>query len=339
MKARLAALAVLALFAVAAWRYAAGMQQVAAQGEPAPDFTLATLDDTMVSLSDFRGRPVLLNFWATWCPPCIEEAPALDALHRRYGDRLTILGIDHLEAAPAVAAFRNRFDLSYPLLLDRTGRVSERYSVRGLPETWMIDPGGTARIHRTGAVTFEEVQEFYRQVTGQSIDGDGVGPVPAGQQAFDLVVVDEALAVATDAGVMTAEPGADVGLADRAAWSADAGLAPPVYALARAGDGSLWAAGADGVWVRTPAAGGGLQPWRSAGLQGLPVMGLGLAPDRDRALAWVPGNGLYRLEGGAWTVVPTDLDPESIGSLALAADPAQPGRWLAGFAGGLLESR
>ena len=337
MKARLAALAVLVVFTAAAWHYAAGIQQVAAVGAPAPDFTLETLDGEAVRLSDFRGRPVVLNFWATWCPPCIEEAPALEALHQRYRDRLVILGVDHLEAAPAVTAFRDRFHLTYPLLLDRNGAVGERYSVRMLPETWVIDAAGTARIHKVGAVTFEDVQALYREVAGHSIDGGGVGPVADGDQAFGVMWIDGGLLLAASGGLAAADPAAPAGLADPAAWNSQPGLSGPVHALAAAA-GALWAAGADGIWIRPAGHDAAPGTWRPAGLQDQPVLGLALAPDAGDGLAWVPGGGLYRLDGDAWVPVPADLDPD-LGSLALAADPREPGRWLAGFAAGLLESR
>lgn len=346
MRARLAALAVLALFAAVAWRYAAGLQQVAAIGAPAPDFSLPDLNGETVTLSDLRGRPVLVNFWATWCPPCIEEAPALETLHQRYGDRLAILGVDHLEAAPAVAQFRERFGLTYPLLLDRNGAVGERYSVRALPETWFIDAGGTARLHRAGAVTFEDIQSWYQQAVGVPIDGSGVGPVPAGGHAFDLEPAAGRLWVAVHTGLATADPRDGAHLEDASAWAQVEGLDLPVHTLltghepdpANPSGTTLWAATTDGVWVYSTDPGDGEDPWRPGGLQGRPVLGLALAPGGRQGLGWVPGEGLYRLEQDEWIFLPTDLD-EDLGALALAADPDRPDRWLAGFAAGLLESR
>jgi len=342
VKARLAALAVLVVFAATAWRYAAGLQEIAAVGSRAPDFRLQDITGETFRLSELRGRPVLLNFWATWCPPCIEEAPALEALHQRYGDRLAVVGVDRLEAAPAVLEFRDRFGLTYPLLLDRDGAVGDRYGVRGLPETWLIDADGTARFHRRGAVTFEFVQTMYRQALGRSIDGDGVGPVPAGGHAFDLEHLGGLLVMAAGSGLAAADPSAGVDLAAPESWTVDPRLDFPVHVLARVGDGTgdageFWAATTDGVWVSRPAAGGEPEDWRPAGLQGRVVLGLALSPGDRTALAWVPDEGLYRWENDEWTYLETDLDPE-LGSLALAADPGRPGRWLAGYEEGLLES-
>lgn len=344
MRARIAAAAVLALFLALALRYAAGQQRVAQPDAAAPDFTLETLEGAALALSELRGRPVLLNFWATWCPPCRDEAPALQAVHERYGDRLQVLGIDQKEGRDAVDGFRRRFGLTYTLLLDSTGAVAERYGVRALPESWLVDAAGVARFHHAGPMTFEDVQQAFRRATGQSIDGQGVGPVRAGQSAGDLAEAGERLYVATDAGVAASPPRPDptMPLADPAAWT-PTGLDAAAHALAAAGEGGerLYAATDDGVWMHEPAA-GPASGWRPVGLQGRAVHGLALSPDGTTGLAWVPGQGLFRLEAPPasehfWDPWPSNLDA-NLDWLALAADPDRPGRWLAGYTAGLLES-
>src|SRR5690606_10355714 len=116
-----------------------------------------------VSLADFRGRPVILNFWATWCPFCRYETPAHQAFLERFGDEVAYLAINLREPADKVLRHRAEFAaLGIPLggrvdLLDRSGRVFERYRFTGTPETWVIDAQGRAVRHFIGASTFEDL--------------------------------------------------------------------------------------------------------------------------------------------------------------------------------------
>jgi thiol-disulfide isomerase/thioredoxin len=110
---------------------------------PAVDFTAARLDGTPVRLSGLRGKVVFLNFWATWCPPCREEMPSLEALYQRFrGTDLEFLALDIQEAKDAVAAFMKQYGLSFPAALDSAGRISAEYGIRGIPATFIIDRGG-----------------------------------------------------------------------------------------------------------------------------------------------------------------------------------------------------
>ena len=112
--------------------------------QPAADFRLPSLSGGEVSLADFRGRLVLLNFWATWCEPCRREMPGLEHLARRYRDRgLTVLAINEDDDGGARAArFVARYALTYPVLLDRDSAVGRRYGVRALPMSYLIDAQG-----------------------------------------------------------------------------------------------------------------------------------------------------------------------------------------------------
>lgn len=110
---------------------------------PAPDFTAARLDGTPVRLSGLRGKVVFLNFWATWCPPCREEMPSMEALYRRFrGKDLEFLALDIQEGNSEVAAFMKQQGLSFPAALDSAGRISAEYGVRGIPSTFIIDRAG-----------------------------------------------------------------------------------------------------------------------------------------------------------------------------------------------------
>ncbi len=111
---------------------------------PAPDFTLPSLDGRRVSLADFRGKVVLLNFWATWCQPCREEMPSLQALWESYRDRsFAILAVaaDRGSLRP-VKKFADRHGLDFPVLLDADGRVRGRYEVYALPMSYLIGRDG-----------------------------------------------------------------------------------------------------------------------------------------------------------------------------------------------------
>ena len=111
----------------------------------AADFTVAGLTGQPLRLRDFKGNVVLLNFWATWCPPCKEEMPSMERLYRRYKDKeftILALSIDSSGAAP-VGAFVKKLGLTFPIGLDTKMTVANQYAVRGLPSTFLIDRKGT----------------------------------------------------------------------------------------------------------------------------------------------------------------------------------------------------
>ena len=109
----------------------------------APDFSVATLAARPLSLADFRQRVVLLNFWATWCPPCREEMPSMERLYQRYKDRgLAILALSIDKNAGAVPPFVASFRLTFPIGLDPKSAVAQAYGMRALPTTVLIDRVG-----------------------------------------------------------------------------------------------------------------------------------------------------------------------------------------------------
>ena len=110
----------------------------------APDFTLPNTDGQQVSLQQYRGKVVFLNFWATWCIPCREEMPALERLHQTYQTQdLAIISIDLKESADQVKVFFQKHSLSFPALLDQNGSVFRDYLVAGMPTTYLIGRDGT----------------------------------------------------------------------------------------------------------------------------------------------------------------------------------------------------
>ncbi len=112
-------------------------------GRPAPDFSLAPVGGgSSGNLDSLRGRPVVVNFWATWCVPCLEEHAALTSAARALGDDVQFLGIVYEDEEPTARAFLQQRGSSYPSLLDPDGRTAIAYGVFGVPETFFIDRGG-----------------------------------------------------------------------------------------------------------------------------------------------------------------------------------------------------
>jgi peroxiredoxin len=133
-------------------------------GHPAPDFTLDTLTGEAFTLSAQRGRPVVLNFWATWCPPCRTEMPALQAASERYTGQITIVGVNQAEPAPTVAAFVTEMGLTFEIPLDGRADVSRLYGVRSLPTTFFIDRDGVVRQIQNGPVTEATLAQLLRAI-------------------------------------------------------------------------------------------------------------------------------------------------------------------------------
>jgi peroxiredoxin len=128
---------------------------------PAPDLTVQNLEGKPVSLTDYRGQVVLVNNWATWCPPCRAEMPVLEAYyqaHRHQG--FVILAIEAGDPAEEVRAFIQRYGLSFPVLLDPEGRSLAAFGNPALPNTYVIDRQGRVRLAWTGAVD-EKALETY----------------------------------------------------------------------------------------------------------------------------------------------------------------------------------
>lgn len=108
-------------------------------GDQAPDFTLTNLDGQVVQLSDYRGQPIMLNFWGTFCEPCVTEMPLFQEYYERYYDEgLVVLGVNLDEPPVTVRRFVNKLELSFPILLDKTV-VSRQYGVRQYPTTFFIN--------------------------------------------------------------------------------------------------------------------------------------------------------------------------------------------------------
>jgi cytochrome c biogenesis protein CcmG/thiol:disulfide interchange protein DsbE len=118
--------------------------------EPAPDWSLTLFPEykgeltaDAVNLTDLRGKGVVLNFWASWCKPCEEEAALLEAKWREVKDQgIVFIGVDYLDQDPAAKRYLQKFDITYPNGPDLASKISKRYTIRGVPETFFIDPQG-----------------------------------------------------------------------------------------------------------------------------------------------------------------------------------------------------
>ena len=125
-------------------------------GDTAPDFSLADLDGNSVRLSDLKGQPLLVHFWATWCPQCIHELPLLDNFSRRHPE-IKVIAVNEDEGdADVIAQFFGDTRPGYVVLLDPEGRVADRYKNYKVPETYLLDSNGRFLHRFIGAVSWNE---------------------------------------------------------------------------------------------------------------------------------------------------------------------------------------
>lgn len=118
----------------------------AAKGQPAPDFSLTDLKGQMWQLSQLRGKVVFINFWATWCPPCIQEMPSMEALKKKMEGRdFQMLAIMYNDRPEMGQSFMNKEGYTFPALIDADSLVARQYGLTGVPETFIIDTEGILR--------------------------------------------------------------------------------------------------------------------------------------------------------------------------------------------------
>ena len=132
-------------------------------GMQAPDFTLRTLNGEQFNLYEQRGTPVFLNFWATWCPPCIVEMPGIQKLQNNMGDSIQIVGIDQLETRSHVQRFVTRYGFTWTFVLDSIGEVSRTYKASAIPTSYFLDAKGVIVRKFVGARNYETFLEATRQ--------------------------------------------------------------------------------------------------------------------------------------------------------------------------------
>ena len=168
------AVLVLAFFAVLAFGLAnrssatgrSGMTRI---GKPAPQFAMQLLDGGEFRLSDHEGRPLVINFWASWCPPCRQESPAFERQWRRYRDTgIQFVGVDIQDDVSDAEAYVREFGLTFPNGLDPDGKITIDYGVIGLPVTFFVGSSGIVEGRWVGAIPEEKLEEWVNTLVAAS---------------------------------------------------------------------------------------------------------------------------------------------------------------------------
>ncbi|HEY8450468.1 MAG TPA: TlpA disulfide reductase family protein [Bacillota bacterium] len=140
-----------------------GRAELPSPGGRAPGFALATVaGGRTVALEEYRGQPVIVNFWATWCPPCVKELPVLEQVAEQ--GQIAVLAVNVGDGREQVQAFTRQHGLNMTVLLDQQGEVAGAYGMRGLPETFFIDDDGVIRHIERGALTEGELAAILRRL-------------------------------------------------------------------------------------------------------------------------------------------------------------------------------
>ena len=152
--------------------HAAGFE--ARASTPAPLLQAQDMNGAPQTLAGYRGKVVLLNFWASWCPPCLREMPSMERLKQKMADRpLEIVALDSAETAEEVSAFLSRMKLSFPILLDPDGSNTRRWKVFALPTSFLLDAEGRVRYVLTGPTDWDEgeamqvIESLLEELSGQ----------------------------------------------------------------------------------------------------------------------------------------------------------------------------
>ncbi|MCF6095169.1 TlpA family protein disulfide reductase [Microaerobacter geothermalis] len=134
---------------------------------PATDFSLLDINGQEVTLSELKGKPVVLNFWASWCPPCREETPTFVKLYEKYKEDVIFLGVNLTnteQSVENVRKFIKDFSVSYQILLDEQGEVAKTYQITGIPETFFINRDGMVIYKYSGAIGQEELEILIKKM-------------------------------------------------------------------------------------------------------------------------------------------------------------------------------
>lgn len=169
----LALLAFMGLMAYGLFRQSSGRgglatnevgQLMPVQARPASDFRLPLFSGETVTLSELRGKPVVINIWASWCPPCRVEMPALERSHQRYQDRVVFLGVNIWDNDTAARAFLRDFGITYPNGPSPRGEIAVEYGVTGVPETYFINKDGVLTHRWIGPITEAQLASILDQI-------------------------------------------------------------------------------------------------------------------------------------------------------------------------------
>jgi len=133
-------------------------------GASAPDFELVDLAGELVSLREQQGKPVILNFWATWCAPCVIEMPNIQKFYENYPGEFQVLAVNADESELTVGRFVEDMGLTFDILLDPGGKIQSLYQIRGYPTSFFIDAEGKIRAWHTGSLTEDQLADYLLRV-------------------------------------------------------------------------------------------------------------------------------------------------------------------------------
>ncbi len=340
--ASLAALVVGLIFVGGAVRYQRSLGSTAEVGRPAPAWALVDLEGRTWRLQDFSGRPLLINFWTTWCDPCREEIPGLEAFFRRFGHRLPIAGINVREPLPEVRAFVAQMGMTYPVPRDADGRVAERYRVRGYPESWFVDGDGVARRFWPGPLSFEILEQSYHELLGIPVaqGSPAGGPLAAAERGVAVARVGSRLFVASPGRLLEGRLGPQAELpADWRAVRRPTGSGTLTALAALDDKQALAVAFGSQLWLYDVRA----ERWQALGEAAGPVTALADVSEsagRAALVGWVAGTGLVRIEvsePARWVSLSAGLAPDApVRAVAPLEAGSESRDFLVGGTGGLV---
>ena len=169
---------VIAFFALLAYGLAnkssaTGRSGVTRIGKPAPSFSMTLLDGREFHLEEYAGRPVVMNFWASWCPPCRDESPGFERVWRKYRDTgVLFVGVDIQDAEEEAVRYVEEFGLTFPNGRDLEGKITVEYGVIGLPVTFFIGENGVVEGRWVGAVPEDKLESWTRALVDRSVPSD-----------------------------------------------------------------------------------------------------------------------------------------------------------------------
>lgn len=144
-----------------------------ASGEPVPRLEVEAFDGSTLSLQDHAGTPMVVNFWASWCPPCIAEMPDLEAVHQSAGDRLAFVGVNTQDTPEDAAAMVDETGVTYDLVRDPDGALGQAFGVFGMPSTFYVDADGDIVARHTGLLTRDALVDDLREHLGIDLEATG----------------------------------------------------------------------------------------------------------------------------------------------------------------------
>jgi peroxiredoxin len=142
----------------------ASRRSIPSRGLPIADFELSTLTGEKVTLSQFRGQAVIINFWGTWCPPCRNEMPLFQTAYETHQPDLVILAVNVNDAVGSVERYVEEMGLTFPILLDETGDVRSQFQVRGFPTTYFVDRDGVLREQFIGELNQSQMDDYLAKI-------------------------------------------------------------------------------------------------------------------------------------------------------------------------------